>query len=325
MVETQDGNLRKLLSLAVERDLISRPHPVALPSGLPFRAAVCTLRLPDGCLPPKNHFGLRVGSGTGPTEDAAAFLALSEAAERYSLQFSGNRPQALAPIAALPDRPEPALISELTLGAPGVSPSSSHGAAAGATLDQAIERACLETLEHHHVKRNGRLIGAFEELDARQVTVVHEHIAYLETQLRELDVRLLSSPFGYFVAHATCRDRDQGRRTFGAAASTCLESAVLRAGEEAILLWRNMVEMERYGVTMTDLASDNSDQFLVYRGALPMSLEIVAKDNPVTPKATVKPSFPEIIHSVTDTGVRIFDMTVAELKVPVAKVTLDQS
>ncbi|MCB1470724.1 MAG: hypothetical protein KDK08_27035, partial [Rhizobiaceae bacterium] len=137
------------LEAAVARGLISRPQRQHLPQDFPFNATLCAVDLPDGCQPPLSGSPRRVATGYAFDADQADFLALAEAAERYSLQFSTARPAALTAFRASGGQTPPTAIEDLTLGAPGTNGRiDSRGCASGTSRGDASIRAVLEALEH---------------------------------------------------------------------------------------------------------------------------------------------------------------------------------
>ena len=269
----QVHDLRDLLKASVGSGFLSPPHPLGLPAALPFRAAVVTAALPAGCAAPEGPIPLRVGSGVGPDEDTAALLALAEAAERYALQYAPGRPTHLDPMWTAGGKPDAAMIQDLTLGAPERSGATSQGAAAGVRFEEAADRALLEVLEHQHVGENGQLSGDFVECNPGDFSEVLSLQAFLEDQLRTLELAVHISPFGYIAVRALCRDRDGGRPTMGSAAGKDVGGTARRAAEEAILLWRNMIEIERHGRPLGALEGKQNQKIRVYRGAEQLRLE----------------------------------------------------
>lgn len=320
MRKNQDINVRATLEQAVENGYISAPHLLEMPSDLPFEAALCTVKLPAGCLPPENPLGVRIGAGVGADEHIATFLAMAEAAERYSLQFTASRPETLHPVRTVGGPSETISIAALTLGSPSAQRMRSKGSALGETLDEAVQRACLEQLEHFHIRPDGQLIGGFKVCKLSRFKPLHDVQMFLQGQLRELDVRLLSSELGYFVAHVTCRDCDGGRRTFGSAASISRDAAAMRAVQEAVILWRNMIEMEKSAVKLEHLEGEHAKQVAIYRGAEPFDLKPIGGLSPNRRLVKQRPHIVEVLSDLTGSRVRVFNLSVGEIGLPVAKI-----
>lgn len=284
--------------------------------------AVVALALPEGCAPPEG-LAARVGAGTGASRAEAAFRALAEAAERYALQYSPSRPAHLMPVAAAGGPAEAAAISHLTLGAPEAAGITSRGAAAGKSLSDAADRACLEALEH--LTLDGLAAGGEQGFCPVRLPDLDPHRTYLEGQLRLLSLWMTARE-GYVVAIARTSDRNGGRPTLGSAAGREPRGTALRAVEEAMFLWRNMVEMERRGAAIpTGVAGDAAR---LYRGASAAPGWLAALDaggadagEPPVPRAEPIPLL-ETVARVSGRRARVFDMTVPTLPVPVARVVL---
>jgi ribosomal protein S12 methylthiotransferase accessory factor YcaO len=316
--------MRHALDAACASGIISKAHLLPLPAALPFRAAVSSAALPNGCAAPPGPIPLRVGSGIGPTAEAAAFLAMTEAAERYALQYDPSRPQILDPFIVAGGAADPAPLAALTLGAPGGGEADSRGGAAGVSLADAAVRALYELLERHHVREDGTLVVPFRALAVDAVPALARHTAYLADQLRVLDIAVMVSPFGYSVARTLCCDADGGRPTMGSAAGAHVEGTVRRAAEEAILLWRNMVEMEARSAPVPPPGTHHGDLVRVYRGAAPIARGVSGEPLSMLP-AVPAPDAPlaQIVHATTGRRVRVFDLTAPTLDVAVARAVLD--
>lgn len=314
--------MEKHLARACSGDLLSAPHFPALPPDWPFHIAVVALALPAGCAPPEG-LAARVASGAGATRAEAAFRALMEGAERYALQYSDARPARLMPFATaggvMADEP----ITRLTLGAPGGGGVTSRGAAAGDGLGDAGDRACLETLEHLALARLAEGDGsAFHRVDLPELT---PYRSYLDGQLRGLSLWMAGGP-QHVVAIACTADRNNGRPTIGSAAGEEPRQTAIRAVEEAMFLWRNMVEMERRGAPVTPGPAGEAAR--LYRGAVPApgwldALTARSGEGREAPLPLMGPApLLETVARVAGQRARLFDMTVPVLPVPVARVLL---
>ena len=315
--------LKAALEKAIQSGILSQPHTIPLPAGVPFRASVASVALPPGCTPPVGTLPLRIGSGIGPTQEVAEFLALTEAAERYALQYASDRPIQLDPVLTEGGAPASVPITELTIGAPGRPDNTSKGAAAGVDLEDASQRALLEVLEHFHVAPEGGLVGRFTALDPKLISEVKPHLDYLDSQLRILELTILISPHGYCVVRALCRDFDGGRPTLGSAAGLLLGETIQRATEEALLIWRNMVEIEHRGLPTASVSGRQRRLFRIYRGANRLKLDAPTKD-PLE-SLEIPPGemgLAQTLHAVTGQRVRVFDLAIPTLAVSVARVLL---
>lgn len=314
--------MEKLLARACSDDLLSVPHFPALPSGWPFHMAVVALALPAGCAPPEG-LAARVASGAGATRAEAAFRAMMEGAERYALQYSATRPARLEPLATAGGPAEDESVTRLTLGAPEGGGVTSRGAAAGERLRDAGDRACLETLEHLALDRLAEGDGgAFHKVELAELT---PYRGYLDGQLRRLSLWMAAGP-QHIVAIARTADRNGGRPTIGSAAGQEPRQTALRAVEEAMFLWRNMVEMERRGAPVPP--GPGGDAARLYRGAVPApgwldALTASGGEGRAPPRPLTDPApLLETVARVAGRRARLFDMTVSALPVPVARVVL---
>lgn len=314
--------MEKLLLRACSDDLLSAPHFPALPSGWPFHMAVVAVALPVGCAPPEG-LAARVASGAGVSRAEAAFRALMEGAERYALQYSATRPARLGPLTTAGGPPENESVTRLTLGAPGGGGVTSRGTAAGKKLRDAGDRACLETLEHLALDRLAEGDGgAFHKVELAELT---PYRGYLDGQLRRLSLWMAAGP-QHVVAIALTADRNGGRPTVGSAAGQEPRQTALRAVEEAMFLWCNMVEMERRGAPVP--MGPGGDAARLYRGAVPTPgwLDALTARGgegraPPQPVADSAPLI-ETVARVAGRRARLFDMTVSPLPVPVARVVM---
>ena len=262
----QPTDLEANLAAAVGADLISPPHRLTFPPAHPFFSAISACALPEGCLPPPGHPPRRVGTGNGATREAADRVALLEAVERYSLQYASDRPERLAPIETLGGAPDPLPLEALCLGAPGAPrPVNSNGCAAGATLADAADRAALETLERARLAAAIAGERPFHPVAAEEIPELDPHLGFLATQARTLRLSGDAGP-GYAVIAAHLADPDGGRPILASAGGRTLAAAALRATEEAMFQWRNMIELERNGVPVPPADADGPGLFRCYRG-----------------------------------------------------------
>lgn len=308
---------------AIASKVISKPHPLPLPSGLPFCAAVCSVSIPVGCVPPSGSVPLRVGCGVGETLETAAFLALAEAAERHAIQYDPQRDASVKPILCAGGPAGSVSFSELTLGAPAGGCVDSRGSAAGGSLLSATNRALYELLEGYHVGPRGALRGSFFAFDSCAATFLSPHIAFLSSQLRELHIAAMVSPHGYSVARVICRDLNKGRCTIGSACGAELKHTIRRAVEEAILLWRNLVEMEARSAPIPNASTHEGVLVHIYRGAAQIDASACGEKKETLPSVpAVDTPIAQIVSSVTGSRVRVFDLTAPSVGIPVARAVL---
>lgn len=268
----------------------------------------------------------RLGVGRANSAEHASFIALAEAAERYSLQFADDRPSTMTPIETVGGPADTIELSRLALGAPRVGPAvTSVGAAAGETLEDAAMRAILELLEHHHVERfegDRRHLPRVEP----SLEAVGVHREWLDGQLRRLEFRARQFETGYWVVLSRCSDFDGGRPTTGSAAGLDPNLTVIAAAEEAIFHWRNMVALESNGVPVTPMTGPERRAFEQYRGA--------ASDGWPKRRASTRQladmhrfradrkRLGQALARRSGTRLRLFDMTLPEVGVPVVKAHL---
>ncbi len=308
---------------AIASKIFSKPYPLPLPLGLPFCAAVCSVSLPAGCAPPNGSMPLRVGCGVSETIETAAFLALAEAAERHAIQYDPQRDASVKPILYAGGSADSIPFSELALGAPSGGLVDSRGCAAGDSFSSAANRALYELLERHHVGPRGALRGSFFVLDTDAATFLEPHIAFLSSQLRELHIAVMVSPHGYSVSRVICRDLNESRCTIGSACGAKLEDTIRRAAEEAILLWRNLVEMEARSAPIPDASTNEGVLVHIYRGVARIDASACVEKKETLPSVPALDSpIAQIVNSVTGSRVRVFNLTAPSVGVPVARAVL---
>lgn len=306
--------------------LVSTPTLSAMPPGFPFSVAICAVSLPPGCAPPSNALKRRIAVGRARDPKHASFIALAEAAERYSLQFTDDRPSTVRPFETEGGSPDAINLSLLALGAPGGGQIiTSIGAAAGETLEDAALRAVLELLEHHHLQRfeSDRRHLPRVEPSEKDVGVYRD---WLDGQLRRLEFRARQFEAGYWVVLSRCCDHDGGRPTTGSAAGVDPKLTLIAAAEEAIFHWRNMVALESNGVPISTMRGAERAAFERYRGA--------ASDGWPTLRGRTRPLSQSLSHATdrerlgqalcrsSGARLRLFDMTLPEVGVPVVKAHL---
>lgn len=315
-MKLQEKSLTHKLFKAVELGLVSRPHMLPLPDATPFEAAVCTVSLPPACLPPESRVGLRVSSGTGPETETASFKALCEGAERYSIQYSTNMPSDLSPIVWAGRDSAAEATCDLTIGSSSKRTRSSRGSATGATIEDACQRAILECIESVLVSPNGQLRGDFQKISETTIPALQLHIDFLSSQARKIEIYLLELN-RLFALCAVCSDLNGSRPTLGSAVSHDYEDGARRAVEESMLLWRNMIELERSGVVVADLPENDRKCLEIYRGLK----SIPSTFDPLPSVAKLADPI-EVLRAISGKNAKVFDLTSRELKIPVAKVHL---
>ncbi len=309
------------LEAAFTSGLFGPPHIPFLPDGFPISLAVIAVQPTQGCELPLGERA-RLGTGTGPTRDKAVYKAACEAVERYSLQYDSTLPDLRSPIEVLGGASDPLPQVSLCLGAPGGN-AGSIGCAAGSSLDDAIDRAALELLEHHEL---ARLQSGAEQgitFDPATISNLASIADYLELGLRQLRAEVVFRR-GYAMVRAVCCDPDGGRPTEGSAAAASIDQATTKAVEEAVFSWRNMIELERNGVAPVE--GEQGRLLRTYRGAEASLLPLPKHDPGKQPPAhqeylNLRPL--EVLAGVADTRVRVFDMTSPKLGLPVVRVVLD--
>lgn len=298
------------------------PQALSMPPGFPFHISLCAVTTRNGCEPPDNLLSQRIAVGRGRTQREADLLAVAEAAERYSIQYSSDLPDRMDPVATLGGPPEPSPLLDLTLGAPGRR-NGSAGAAAGRDPEHAAARAALETLEHLHLDRLRSGAGELAAVDLAGEAAIAPHVAWLDGQLRRLEVRARAFAPGYVVAVAACSDCDGGRRTEGSAARLRRGPAVRAAAEEAIFHWRNMVELERAAADLAAMPDDERARVARYRGAWPIAAWPAPEASDVGEhRGADLEGLLAAVLVLARRRVRLFDFTAPEVGVPVMRVHL---
>jgi ribosomal protein S12 methylthiotransferase accessory factor YcaO len=264
----------------------------------------------------------RVATGRGRSQAEADRLAVAEAAERYSIQYSSALPKRQRPFVTIGGPADPVATVELTLGSPG-RVNGSTGAAAGASPEDAVRRAALETLEHLHLARLRAGSGELAPVDPVAEPAIASHVAWLAGQFRRLEIRARAFAPGYVVAVVACADLDGGRPTEGSAARLDRAEAVRAAVEEAMFHWRNMVEIERAAPDLAAMAADDRARIARYRGALPREAwppSAAAEPGELDP--TDVEGLLAAVAVVSGRRVRAFDLTAPEVGVPVVRIHL---
>lgn len=325
--------MREKIQEAIGAGLISRPQLQKLPEDIPIYAAICALHLPSGCLPPISGAPRRIASGCSFDVEEAKFLALAEAAERYSLQFSLDRPRQLIPIETLEGKNESCSINDVTIGAPNTNGKvDSKGCAAGKTLQDAMLRATLEAYEHVILKR---FVEGFRETSqlTGECQLLSDLTIWLASQYRALSHCIHQTSSGLTTVQSCCSDFDGGRPTFGSSTSFCFENAIVGSSLEAVFHWRNMVAIEHLGRRIETGNFEESRALKLYRGVqAEKQAEIFdavgIQDIQVNQVATSQ-SISSLTNDALDElcrlsrqRIRIFDMTKDDISIPVARVLI---
>ena len=320
----QDDETQRRLEEAVACGFLSAPQAVDLPVGFPFYVATCAVDLPEGCLSPPGGLARRLGVGRGCSAAEAAYLALLEGVERFSLQYRSDMAVERWPLATAGGAAEPVPVAALALGAPGGSvPSTSRGAAAGADLEGAARRAVLELLEHQRCGWPLAPDAGFRRVDPAGIGRAAALAAWLEDRYRVLDLRLARHGGRHFVALASSSDRDGGRRCEGAAAGLTLFDTLVHAAEEAVFHWRNMVALDYFGTSAAAMTPEDRAEVARYRGAAEqLSWPPMAEPWRVDADLVLETTTSELMDELADASgqrVRLFDLTHPEIGVPVVK------
>ncbi|WP_445285904.1 YcaO-like family protein [Yoonia sp. 2307UL14-13] len=278
--------------------------------------AVSSIKLSKGCAAPDGA-SHRVAAGAGLTPEIAAFHAMCEAAERYALQFQEGRTGSVDPIRTVGGDPTPWMIETLCLGHP-EHPVDSKGCATGESLADATDRAALELIENLLVPDIVSSAPDTVNVDPVTIPMLAPLVDYLRARLRHITLEVLTSPLGFCVCRVILADPDGGRPTFGRAAGLDIVDAVLKAAHEAVLSWRNMIELERNGVPL----NDPDPLVAAYRGVTKVAPPdaVVLSDMPELPAATMSPL--EMLAETVSRPAHAFDMSVPEIAMPVVRVVV---
>lgn len=313
------------LEAAIARKLISRPQFQQQPETIPLHAAVCAIDLPNGCSPPISGAARRVATGCSFNSEEAGFLAMAEGAERYSLQFSEDRPLKMSPFHSNRKPPVWVPTERLTLGAP-VSNGTvdSKGCAAGGDLEDAGIRAVLEALEHRAASAmlNGKLPCHSEPSENSDLSTLDD---WLSAQFRRLSHLVYHSPAGFTVALSRCADFNDGRPTYGSAAKCEPDDAILSASLEAIFHWRNMIQIEVSGTTFKQQTSEELNALTEYRGAGPRRTWPKVRRNDFMRYCPSAIDLDQLMTELTDLSgknVSLFNMSTQDIEVPVVRTLL---
>ena len=314
-----------MLDLAMHRELFSQPSFFWMPENSPIHFAVCSVALPDGCEIVDSQVSHRLATGAGQSREAAAFKARMEAVERYSIQFRKGYPEYMSSFSSTDAEIQRINTEKLLIG----KPMNSHdvttvGCAAGVDLASASLRACGELLEHSLFEEynDGALeLVALKAIDFRCMIELSE---WLENQFRRLDIRLAKLDCGVKFALVTCSDHDFGRLTMGRSCALKTEEAVFSAASEAVLSWRNMVELERNGKGRNELMKSEEVAVSMYRGAkgnerLPDAPEYSLSK---FEKREAPMSVSDILNTTCEqlgAAVSLFDLTDPRIGIPVVR------
>ncbi len=307
-------SLANALTKAREDGLISMPHFPHIPRACPMHIAVSSVQLLPGCVPPQGAKN-RIGAGTGRDQDSAGLRAMCEAVERYALQYrTGLGPKRSvwssdATLLELSAR-------ELCIGAPEGS-ARSVGCAAGATLEDAAERGAFEHLEYLIFEHAAFAAAPRVVVDGSRLGHLQDLVQFLDDQLRQVHFECVVDPDGFVAVRAALTDVNGARPTFGGAAAVTLEEATRKAADEAVLSWRNMVELERNGAP----ARGQGALMDAYRGLVdPVTFgEVSSGALPADPPEAREP-MPVVLARKLGRPVHVFDMTAPEIAFPVARV-----
>ncbi len=307
----------QLIQNAETRKLMSKPSFATFPDKAPIHAAFRLIELRAGTIAPLGAMERRVAFGVGDTPEVAARLSGFEAIERYALQYDADQEQVSRSFISSDSVTHEVSLSALAIGAPETNGTvTSKGAAAGQTRPEAAMRAVYECLEHA-LDQTGEYthFTSSDCLPKALNTWLAEHFRKVEIHLRPV------SEIGLLI-RVVCCDLDGGRPTYGTAFASELSQGAFSAAGEAIVSWRNMVTLEHKGVTPQDMDAEEIRFFELYRGA--------RGDRPMSPhsefiRETWHPLTPDLGRAleyaaeVLGKPVAVFDMTAAEIPLPVVK------
>ncbi|MBU2941079.1 YcaO-like family protein [Shimia thalassica] len=297
--------------------LISKPSFADFPDNAPIHAAFRLIELRKGTVSPPGAMARRVAFGVADTPEMAAQLSGFEAIERYALQYSADFEQTCQSLFSSDGIVHELSRGALALGAPETNGTiSSKGAAAGSTLADAALRAVYECLEH-------ALDGAGDYSHVASPECLPDSlVSWLAKHLRAFEIHVEPFPEIGLLVRVICSDFDGGRPCYGTAFAAELGQGALSAAGEAIVSWRNMVTLEHKGVTPQGMDAEETRFFELYRGA--------RGDRPISPQTVFdverwSPPAPEIAQTldfaakVLGAPVAVFDMTAADIPLPVVK------
>lgn len=304
------------MTAAMSTGLFSKPHFPFLPTGFPMAIAISSIKLPEGCVAPHGA-SHRVAAGTGSTPETAAFRAMCEAVERYALQFQENRVGFVDPFMTVGGDPVPRMIEALCLGHPDHE-TDSKGCATGESLADATDRAALEMVENLLAPDIALGPNDAIKVDPVIIPMLTPLANYLRNRLRYITLDVLTSSLGFCICRVVLADPDGGRPTFGRAAGLDIAEAALKALYEAVLSWRNMIELERNGVPL----NDPDPLVAAYRGVtrVARSDTTALLEMPELPAATMTPL--EMLAKTVSRPAHVFDMSVPEIAMPVVRVVV---
>jgi len=311
----------------VNSGLISKPVFPTLPEHFPLRIAISAAKLTDDCAPPPGGIGHRVGIGVSDTNESAALIAMMEATERYSLQYSTDSPEVFSPIRTLGGKAEPLGRDRIMLGSPATGYQvTTRGAASGPNLPFAVKHAAYECYEHYvrdHLSIAGGGAGIIE---VSQIQALSQIAFYLTARLRRINLLMYPRQHGLVFIACICSDIDGGRPTTGFAAGEDLSQVAAKAAREAILQWRNMIELERNCISVEPLSDQDLEVVQIYRGVAPLqgwlrAVERMTVSNKTNAKPLEDPL--EAVHNATGRRVRLFDVSNHRTRIPTVRVVLE--
>jgi hypothetical protein len=313
------------LLACVNKGLVSEPVYPVLPETFPLRIAVSAAKLTSECAPPSGGLGHRVGIGVSDTADSAGMIALMEAVERYSLQHSSRMPRKYHPQVTLGGAAEPITYERLALGVPEAKyPVSTRGAASGFDLQSASRRASYECYEHHVREQLMTCGGGTSLIGVEKIDALKEIASYLEARLRRLTLRGVIDNRGLAFVACVCSDMNGGRPTTGYAAGDELDWVSVKAAREAILQWRNMIELERNCISLEPLSKNDLEIVEGYRGAARLPEWLDADGEPWALQGRIESHDDPLaaLHVVTGQRVRLFDLSAPETGICTVRVVL---
>lgn len=304
------------------RAFFSRPQPVDLSKDFPFFAFISAVELPRGCLPPSNRLKRRIVVGRGSSKKTAFELTRMEAIERYCSQYQEHFPEQVVAVRVFGSSKKVENSADVYLGHPrAVYSVNSKGTAAGETTEAAAIRAILELIEKAVINEKDTV---WWRIDVGAFKVIKPYCEWLNEQGRVLVAKASVKGENVFVVSAACTDFDGGRPTEGSAGDVDLERAVRRACEEAMFLWRNMVQLEMNAVALSEFPEDELRAVRLYRGCTPSPFreQNGLKEFCMAPPMDSFLSLEEVAEiglMVLGNAIALFDLTNEELGVPVIR------
>ena len=320
-----DASFAATLQLAEQMGIISSPQMYAQPDDFPFHIAIAKIRPREGGSLPANTLKKRISTGFAWNLEEAKFLARCEGIERYSIQYSNQIQQSADSILSSGARLRRINIEEITIGSPSTEKEiSSIGAACGSSKEMAIQNSLLEILEHH-VKQNFSQYGLISSrINPRSIDSLIPVLNWLDSQFKNLEITVFQFSDGISVSKVALSDLSGARTTYGSAAALDIEKAATKACQEAILFWRNMIQLELNGIVARNLPAEENQALMnyrtsVYQPQISNSLVIDLPINQNKPTNITCESLISVISKIIEKEIQVFDLTDPDLGIPTVK------